>query len=202
MEEIFSRFPHLGEAIMDQLDNTDLTDGRLVDRVWRSFIDNQKLPWMRIIFKWTGHYNQEWHKISRKLNVEMVKILAKTVNLIDGEDIDPIDQTPLVIAAISGNTEIVAKLFKKEAFENYVDEQPYHIAAKHGKLEVCQFFIKNIDVKNPKDKQGVTPLHVAAEYGHFEICQMIMEAIDDKNPKNFDELGGSTPLHYAAEAVN
>ena len=124
MEEIFSRFPHLGDAIMDQLDNTDLTDCRLVDRIWRNFIDNQKLQWMRIIFKWTAYYNQEWQEISIKLNSEMVKILAKTVNklLTDGEDIDPIDQTPLVIAAISGNTEIVAKLFKKEAFENYDDD--------------------------------------------------------------------------------
>ena len=124
MEEIFSRFPHLGEAIMDQLDNTALTDCRLVDRIWRSFIDNQKLQWMRIIFEWTAYNNQEWQEISRKLNVEMVKILAKTVNqlLTDGEDIDPMDQTPLVIAAISGNTEIVAKLFKKEAFKNYFDD--------------------------------------------------------------------------------
>ena len=80
MEEIFSRFPHLGGAIMDELDNTALTDCRLVDRIWRSFIDNQKLPWMRIIFEWTEHYNQEWQEVSRKLNVEMLKILAKTVN--------------------------------------------------------------------------------------------------------------------------
>ena len=124
MEEIFSRFPHLGEAIMDELDNADLTKCRSVDRIWRSFIDNQKLQWMRIIFEWTAYNNQEWQEISRKLNVEMVKILAKTVNqlLTDGEDIDPMDQTPLVIAAISGNTEIVAKLFKKEAFKNYFDD--------------------------------------------------------------------------------
>ena len=80
MEEMFSRFPHLGEAIMDQLDNTALTDSRLVDRIWSSFIDNQKLPWMRIIFEWTAYNNQEWQEISRKLNVEMLKILAKTVN--------------------------------------------------------------------------------------------------------------------------
>ena len=60
----------------------------LDDRIWRSFIDNQKLPWMRIIFEWTAYYNQEWKEISRKLNVEMVKILAKTVNqlLSDGSN--------------------------------------------------------------------------------------------------------------------
>ena len=153
MEEIFSRFPHLGEAIMDELDNTDLTECRLVDRIWRSFIDNQKLPWMRMIYEWKEDSYQEWQEISRKLNVEMVKILAKTVHQLytDGGDMEEIsnefDQDPLVIAAISGNTEIVAKLFKKEAFENkeYGHGLPFHHAAKHGNLEVCLFFIKNID---------------------------------------------------------
>ena len=80
MEEIFSRFPHLGEAIMDELNNTDLTECRFVDRIWRSFIDSQKLPWMRMIYEWKEDPYQEWQEISRKLNVEMLKILAKTAN--------------------------------------------------------------------------------------------------------------------------
>ena len=201
MEEIFLRFPHIGEKIIDQLDNTNLTNCRLVDLFWRKSIDNQKFLWMRIIHESLSmDPNQEWQKISRKLNFEMVKILGKTANQLckDTEEIDEIDKTPLVIAAISGNTEIVAKLFKKEVFENE-DGQPFHKSAEFGMLEVCRFFIKNIDDKNPKDDDGLTPLHYAAENGHFQVCQMILEVIDDKNPKTSDDIGACTPLHIAAE---
>ena len=201
MEEIFSRFPHIGEKIMDQLDNANLTDCRLVDGFWRNFIDNQKLLWMRIIYKSLSMGpNHEWQEISRKLNFEMVKILGKTANQFrkDIGEYEDYNKTPLVIAAISGNTEIVAKLFKKETFEKE-DGQPFYKSAEFGKLEVCRFFIKNIDDKNPTDSDGLTPLHFAAENGHFQVCQMILEVIDDKNPKTSDDIGRYTPLHTAAE---
>ena len=202
MEEIFSRFPHIAENIMDQLDNAHLTECRVVDRFWRSFINNQKLLWMRIIYKSvkSGH-NKEWREISRKLNIDLVKILGKTANQFctDGEAIEENHQTPLVIAAVTGNTEIVTKMFTKETFENQNGE-PFRYSAKYGNLEVCRFFINNIDDKNPKDDEGLTPLHLAAENGKFQVCQMILEAgIDDKNPKTSDSIGGFTPLHGAAE---
>ena len=201
MEEIFLRFPHIGEKIMDQLDNTNLTNCRLVDLFWRKSIDNQKLLWMRIIYESLSMGpNQEWQEISRKLNFEMVKILGKTANQLceDLEEIYVYDKTPLAIAAISGNTEIVAKLFKKETFEKE-DAQPFYKSAEFGKMEVCRFFIKNIDDKNPTDSDGLTPLHYAAENGHFQVCQIILEVIDDKNPKTSDDIGAYTPLHVAAE---
>ena len=184
---------------MDQLDNTNLTNCRLVDLgCWRKFIDNQKLLWMRIIYESLSMGpNQEWQEISRKLNFEMVKILGKTANQFC-KDIDDFDKTPLVIAAISGNTEIVAKLFKKETFEKE-DGQPFYKSAEFGKLEVCRFFVKNIDDKNPTDSDGLTPLHYAAENGHFQVCQMILEVVDDKTPKTSDDIGRYTPLHIAAE---
>ena len=52
MEAIFLRFPHLEYQIFEQLDNLYLTIGKEVKEVselWQSFIDNEKLPWIRMI---------------------------------------------------------------------------------------------------------------------------------------------------------
>ena len=65
MQAIFSRFPHIGEEIMDQVDNAHLTECRVVNRFWRRFIDNQKLLWMRIIYE-KGLFTREWEETSRQ----------------------------------------------------------------------------------------------------------------------------------------
>ena len=52
MEEVFQRFPHIGEKIMDQLDNADLANCRMTNPFWRSCIDSQKVLWMRVIYQW------------------------------------------------------------------------------------------------------------------------------------------------------
>ena len=129
-----------------------------------------------------------------------MKILGKTAyQYCTDEDIEDNHRTPLVIAAVTGNTEIVTKVFKKEIFE-IQDSVPFQYSAKYGNLEVCRFFINNIDDKNPKDDEGLTPLHIAAENGKFKVCQMILEAgIDNKNPKTSESISGVTPLHGAAE---
>ena len=205
MEEVFQRFPHIGEKIMDQVNNADLTDCRMVNAFWKSCIDRQKLLWKRKIYRWLN--SQKWQNVYKVLNVDMVKILANSVHqfYMDGGDGSELYKTPLEIAAIMGNTEIVAKLFKKEAFENQGSTEnehglPFHGAAEYGRFDVCQFFIENLEDKNPKNMHDQTPLHSAASKGHFRICRMILEKIDDKNPKDSDDVGGFTPLHDAAES--
>ena len=207
MEELFLRFPHIGEKIMDQLENADLTDCRMVNPFWKSCIDGQKVVWMRVIYQWL-EINQDWQNIYKVLNVDMVRILANAVHKFytDGGDEESEHyKTPIEIAAIIGNTEIVAKLFKKEAFENQGSTKnehglPFHIAAKYGQFDVCKFFLDNIEDKNPKEMlDNMTPLHYAARHGHFVICGMILQKIDDKNPATKEICGGYTPLHEAAE---
>ena len=74
---------------------------------------------------------------------------------------------------------------------------PLHVAAAHGKLDICGFIIGKVDDKNPatlyvKD----TPLHFAAEYGHLSVYKLLFNHVVDKNPKNCVDM---TPLHNAAE---
>ena len=48
MEEVFLRFPHLGESIFQNLDNENLSKCLEVGRSWKSFIDFAYLMWIRI----------------------------------------------------------------------------------------------------------------------------------------------------------
>ena len=53
MEEVLLRFPHIGEAGFDCLDEKSLENCRKVCRTWKNFIEdpNQKLLWIQMIKK-------------------------------------------------------------------------------------------------------------------------------------------------------
>ena len=44
--------------------------------------------------------------------------------------------------------------------------------------------MKEVQDKNPKDEDGLTPFHVAAGNGHTEICRLIFNSVKEKNPKD------------------
>ena len=72
-----------------------------------------------------------------------------------------------------------------------------HVAAAHGKLDICGFIIGKVEDKNPATLFGKdTPLHFAAEYGHLSVYKLLFNHVVDKNPKNNVKM---TPLHNAAE---
>ena len=49
MEEVFSRFPYLGQGIFECLDNEDFAKCRKVSHKWKNFIDNEKFSSVKII---------------------------------------------------------------------------------------------------------------------------------------------------------
>ena len=51
MEDSFliERFPHIIEKIFEKLDNKSLTRCRGVCKKWQRFIDERKMPWIRIV---------------------------------------------------------------------------------------------------------------------------------------------------------
>ena len=86
-------------------------------------------------------------------------------------------------------------------------ETPFHFAAKHGQLAICQLMLENLSTtqaigkwkigpnKNPGNKiNGLTPLHYAAESGYVEVCKLIMKNLVNKHPRC---KNGSTPLSRA-----
>jgi hypothetical protein len=51
MEELFKEFPPIAKQIFEELDNKNLTKCRKVCKLWRDFIDNEKIVWNRILMK-------------------------------------------------------------------------------------------------------------------------------------------------------
>ena len=71
-----------------------------------------------------------------------------------------------------------------------------HVAAAHGKLDICEFIIGKVEDKNPAITFGKdTPLHYAAAYGHLSVYKLLFNHVVDKNPRNNVNM---TPLHNAA----
>ena len=172
MENIFQRFPHLGEAILSNLDNEYLVSCNGINQDWQNFIGQQKLSWIRMIKKYVGSSHNlpdSWLKFLPKTPINIVKAIA-----LDVKDVHTAD--------------------RKEPYV-YNGVSPLHITAACGNLKVCKYILTKADYKNTKTESGVPFLHVAAYYGYFEVFKIIMDNVVDKNPSDRE---GRTPLYVAA----
>lgn len=110
--------------------------------------------------------------------------------------------TPLHIAAIVGNAEIVDLLLDAGCDSNPQSSmakrqwRPIHYAAKYGHLEVVQMLIAIGVDKEVKTFFHLTPLIVAAEFGQLEILQYFIKIQADLNAKTSDENNNMNALHY------
>ena len=86
IKDFFLRFPNLVDDILNNLDDENLAKMRQVERHWRLFLDNGRLIWKRIIYKYlTGIDNTginvkgNWNTVIKKANNEMIKKLGLAV---------------------------------------------------------------------------------------------------------------------------
>ena len=88
MGEIFSRFPHVGIQILDNLNDKDLQRCCYVSHSWNNFVKSEKFWWMRIIKRIVKELNQNytdcpriWSQMFKQIETETVKIFAKKIKL-------------------------------------------------------------------------------------------------------------------------
>jgi ankyrin repeat protein len=94
------------------------------------------------------------------------------------------DESPLMMAALKGHTEIVKKLIERDADVNKPGWTPLHYAATGGHLEIMNLLLENhayIDASSPNDS---TPLMMAALYGTPSAVKLLLEAGADPSIKN------------------
>ena len=151
MEEVFLRFPHLGESIFQNLDNENLSKCLEVGRSWKSFIDFAYLMWIRIKKKYPLQNEAQVQRIYR------YEITIKGENYCT---------TDLHLAALTGQTEIFEFLFEKDFLSeknsdpfHYIHYDhgmtPFHLAAAKGRLGICRFIVYKIG--NPSTKGKYLP---------------------------------------------
>ena len=107
------------------------------------------------------------------------------------------DESPLMLAAINGLTEICQQLISKGADVNKPGWTPLHYAATHGHLEVMNLLLENYAYIDAASPNGSTPLMMAANYGTPMAVKLLLEAGADPMLKN--DLGLSA-IDFAQRA--
>ena len=91
-------------------------------------------------------------------------------------------QSPLYLAVVNGSIEIVkiiAEILNEEQIMNskcgihLKGANVFHIAAKHGHLEILKFLSTKVPNPNVSDDFGYTPIHLAAKTGHLKVVKFL-----------------------------
>lgn len=107
------------------------------------------------------------------------------------------DESPLMLAALKGLTDVCQQLISKGANVNKPGWTPLHYAATHGHLAVIDLLLEKhayIDAASPN---GSTPLMLAASYGTPAAVKLLLESGADPMLKN--DLG-LTAIDFARRA--
>jgi hypothetical protein len=94
------------------------------------------------------------------------------------------DESPLMLTALKGETELCQRMIRKGADVNKPGWAPLHYAATSGHLAVMRLLLDEhayIDAASPNN---TTPLMMAAHYGTPEAVKLLLEAGADATLRN------------------
>ena len=107
------------------------------------------------------------------------------------------DETPLMLAAIKGQQDLVTQLLKRDAAVNKTGWTPLHYAASSGQLTIMKVLLDNYAFIDAQSPNGTTPLMMAAMYGSTEAVKLLLAEGADTTMKN--QLG-MTAVDFATKA--
>ena len=177
MEDLCKRIPLISKIICEELDDQCLVKFKDTSREIATTMKNERFYWLRVLRTYNclhGDFRYSWARVVKRTSAEFVEEIARLVNqfymssrfdhLSDSiggiffakyygfwGDKHLISFSPQHIAAYSGKVDFykhcVEKICDLNPKEQISGLSPLHFAACHGKLEVCQFIIANLDEK-------------------------------------------------------
>lgn len=94
------------------------------------------------------------------------------------------DESPLMIAALKGDTEQVRKLIARDADVNKPGWTPLHYAATGGHLDIIALLLDESAYIDAESPNKTTPLMMAAMYGSTAAVRALLEAGADPTLRN------------------
>lgn len=107
------------------------------------------------------------------------------------------DESPLMLAAIKGQKDLVAKLMARDADINKPGWTPLHYAASSGQLEIMKMLLEKYAFIDAQSPNGTTPLMMAAMYGSLDSVKLLLDEGADPLMKNQQ---GMTATQFAQRA--
>lgn len=107
------------------------------------------------------------------------------------------DESPLMLAAIKGQQDLVTQLIKRDADINKPGWTPLHYAATGGHLAIMKQLLDNFAFIDAQSPNGTTPLMMAAMYGSTDAVKLLLAEGADVTMKN--QLG-MTAVDFANRA--
>ena len=110
MEELMLIFPFVAQEIFEKLDNKSLTTCRLVEKSWKTFIDERNYPWIRIVElpKIPNRGNTFLHLAAKAGQIEMFEEIFS-----ESDDKNPANDeglTPFHLACSYGQIKVVGQI--------------------------------------------------------------------------------------------
>ena len=132
----------------------------------------------------------------REPSPKVVDVLIASTK-VDVEMRNSKDESPLMMAALKGQQDLVMKLIARDADINKPGWTPLHYAATNGHVAIMKVLLEKhafIDAQSPN---GTTPLMMAAMYGSTEAVKLLIDEGADQSMKNQQ---GMTALDFAKRA--
>ena len=107
------------------------------------------------------------------------------------------DESPLMLAALAGMTDVCRRLIAKDADVNKPGWTPLHYAASGGHAEIVQLLLDHAAYIDAQSPNQTTPLMMAAMYGNTPTVTALLDAGADASLRN---QKGMTALDFAREA--
>lgn len=104
------------------------------------------------------------------------------------------DESPLMLAAIKGQQDLVEKLIARDADINKPGWTPLHYAASSGQVAIMKLLLDKYAFIDAPSPNGTTPLMMAAMYGSGASVKLLLDEGADTAMKNQQ---GMTALDFA-----
>jgi ankyrin repeat protein len=105
------------------------------------------------------------------------------------------DESPLMLAAIKGQTDLVRQLIARDADINKPGWTALHYAASSGQVEIMKLLLEKYAFIDAQSPNGTTPLMMAAMYGSPDSVKLLLDEGADPLMKNQQNM---TAADFAA----